>query len=147
MNYTPVSGTIQFAAGQTSATINVPVKDDGMIDGNFTFSFAITSVDNGASIGSPAAALVTIVNSDRDLTPPQVLSVVPVVSGNSILAYVVDFNKPLDPTRAVEPEQLRACSSPGRDLGHGQRLHPGRRRRTTRRTSAVTLVPVAARGR
>ncbi len=116
VNYTPVSGTIKFAAGQTSATINVPVKDDAKIDGNFAFAFSITGVDNGASLGSPAAALVTIVNADRDLTPPQVTSVVPVVAGNAIVAYVVDFSKPLDPTRASYASNYALFLS-GRDAG------------------------------
>ncbi len=123
VNYTPTSGTVTFAAGQTSATVDVPVKDDGQVDGNFTFSFAITSVNNGASLGSPSSAPVTIVNSDRDLTPPQVLSVEPVVSGNEILAYVVDFNKPLNATAASNPANYGLFLS-GRDLGTANAFIP-----------------------
>jgi hypothetical protein len=115
------------------------VKDDGKINGNFTFGFAITKVDNGASIGTPSSALVTVVNSDRDLVPPQVLSVVPVVSGNQILAYVVDFNKPLNPTAAANPNNYALFLS-GRDLGTANAFIPVGASYNAA-TFAVTLVP------
>ncbi|HEY2155083.1 MAG TPA: Ig-like domain-containing protein, partial [Isosphaeraceae bacterium] len=118
------SGTVQFAAGQTSATVLVPVKHDGLITPNLTFFFLITGVDHGGSLGGgPAAATVTIVNTDRDLTPPLVTGVVPVVSNNSILAYVVDFSKALDPARASNPNNYGLFLS-GRDLGTGNAFIP-----------------------
>ncbi len=68
---------------------------------------------------------MTIINIDRDLTPPLVNGVVPVVSGNSVLAYVIDFSKPLEPGPGIEPEQLRPLPLRPRSR-RGQRLHPRR---------------------
>jgi uncharacterized repeat protein (TIGR01451 family) len=123
VNFTPVSGTLHFGAGQTSATVLVPVKHDAAITPNLNFFFAITGVNNGASLGTPAAASVTIVNTDRDVTPPLVNGVVPVVSGNSVLAYVIDFSKPLDPARASNPNNYGLFLS-GRDLGAANAFIP-----------------------
>ena len=74
INFTTTTGTVVFAAGQTSATVLVPVKDDGAITPNLSFYFAITGVFNGGTLGSPSTAVVTEVNTDRDLVPPEVLS-------------------------------------------------------------------------
>jgi uncharacterized repeat protein (TIGR01451 family) len=116
VNYTTMSGTVVFPAGATSETILVPVRHDNTITPNLTFTFAVTGVDNGATLGAPAAATVTIINVDRDLVPPEVLAVVPVESGNAVTAYVVDFSKPLDPTHASFAGNYTLFAS-GRDLG------------------------------
>jgi hypothetical protein len=63
-DYTATSGTLNFADGQTSQTITVPVIDDTLVEGNETFSVALSSPGGGATLGSPAAATVTIVDND-----------------------------------------------------------------------------------
>ena len=54
VNYSTTAGAIRFAAGETSKTIFIPVKDDGAITGNLNLSFALTGVDNGEILGKPA---------------------------------------------------------------------------------------------
>lgn len=116
VNYTATSGVIQFAAGETTKTVFIPVKDDGAITGNLTVGFAITGLDNGGLLGTPSAALVTVVNTDRDLVPPEVLSVVPVLSGSAVTGYVVDYSKALNPATAGNPGNYVLFAS-GRDSG------------------------------
>lgn len=122
-NFTPTSGTVVFAAGETTKTILVPVKDDGVITGNLNFYFAITGADHGASLGSPAAAVVTVINTDRDLVPPEVTAVVPITTGAGVAGYVVDFSKAVDPTRASNPANYTLFAS-GRDAGTGNTFIP-----------------------
>ena len=125
VNYTANSGVVRFAAGETSKTVLIPVRRDGAITGNLTFFFAITGVDNKATVGAPASAAVTVVNVDRDLVPPLVESVVPVEVGGKVAAYVIDYSKALNPSTAGNANNYHLFLS-GRDLGVSQRLHPGR---------------------
>jgi hypothetical protein len=62
-DYTPVSGTLTFAAGQASRTFTVPVLDDGVADGPKTVSLALTG-PSGAVLGTPSTATLTITDSD-----------------------------------------------------------------------------------
>lgn len=63
----PLSGTVTFAAGQTSATIRVPVLGDFVTEANETFSVVLSSPTGGASIGD-GLGIGTIRNDD--LPPP-----------------------------------------------------------------------------
>ena len=123
VNYTTTAGTVVFANGQTSATINVPVTDDGVITGNLNFFFAITGADNGGTLGSPAAATVTVINTDRDLVPPEVEAVVPLDTGPGLVGYVVDFSKPVNPATAANPANYTLFAS-GRDAGTANAFIP-----------------------
>ncbi len=53
-NYTATSGTLDFAQGQTTATFNVPILDDGKNDGvpYLVFNVALSGATNGATIDS-----------------------------------------------------------------------------------------------
>jgi Ca2+-binding RTX toxin-like protein len=59
----PLSGTVSFAAGQTSATIRVPVNGDLAIEPNETFSVLLTNPLGGATI-SDGTGVGTIRNDD-----------------------------------------------------------------------------------
>ncbi len=115
-NFTATTGTVHFAAGQTVATVNVKVKDDGAITGNLVFFFGINGATNGGKLGTTTAATVTEINVDRDLTPPEVVSVVPIEGGAGVAGYAVDFSKPLDPTSASNANNYLLFTS-GRDSG------------------------------
>ena len=140
VNYTATSGVIQFAAGDTSKTVFIPVKDDGVITGNLTVGFAITGLDNGGLLGKPSAALVTIVNTDRDLTPPEVLSVVPILSGGSVAGYVVDFSKALNPATAGNAGNYTLFAS-GRDAGTANTFISVAAALYNAGNNSVTLIP------
>lgn len=63
-DYTAASGTLTFADGQTSATFTVPIIDDASVEGNQTLNLTLTNATGGATLGTPAAATLTIVDND-----------------------------------------------------------------------------------
>ncbi|MEO8141132.1 MAG: Calx-beta domain-containing protein, partial [Sphingomicrobium sp.] len=58
-----LTGSINFAAGQTSATISVPVAGDTLLEPNETFHVVLSAPTGGATLGD-ASALGTITNDD-----------------------------------------------------------------------------------
>lgn len=75
-DFSPASGTVTFAPGETAASITVPVTDDGEDEPNETFAVTLSS-PSGATIGD-GAATVTIV--DNDEAPPPVVPTISVAS-------------------------------------------------------------------
>ena len=65
-DYTAVSGTLVFAAGETGKTVRVAVLDDALDEGEETMRLALTNV-SGAWLAD-GQATGTIVNSDRLMT-------------------------------------------------------------------------------
>jgi hypothetical protein len=61
-DYTTTSGTLNFAAGQTSATFNVPILDDALVEGNETVNLTLSSPSAGSTIGAQSTAVLTIVD-------------------------------------------------------------------------------------
>jgi photosystem II stability/assembly factor-like uncharacterized protein len=64
-DYATSVGTVRFAAGETLKTISIPIVDDSYAEGNESFTVTLSNV-TGASLGSPAAATVTI--NDNEAT-------------------------------------------------------------------------------
>ncbi|WP_294771918.1 retention module-containing protein, partial [uncultured Rhodoferax sp.] len=64
-DYTATSGTLTFAAGETSKTITVPITNDSVFEGAESFSVQISSPTN-ATIGDNSQ-LATIVDDGRTL--------------------------------------------------------------------------------
>ena len=69
MDYDSGPYTVTFPAGVTTATFNVPINDDNILEGNENFMLTIneTSLPTGVTRGTPAEAIVTIVDDDREL--------------------------------------------------------------------------------
>jgi hypothetical protein len=63
-DYQAVSGTLMFAAGESSKSFSVPIINDTVSEANETFNVSLTSVAN-ANFGSPIGAIVTIVDNDK----------------------------------------------------------------------------------
>ena len=57
-------GTLTFLSGVTSQTITVPTKADTSLEGAETFTVTLSNPGGGATLGTPAAAVVTIVDDD-----------------------------------------------------------------------------------
>ena len=66
MDYTSGPYTVIFPAGQTTATFDVPINDDNILEGNEDFILTIdeTLLPTGVTRGSPGNATVTIVDDD-----------------------------------------------------------------------------------
>jgi hypothetical protein len=69
--YIPASGTLSFAAGQTSRTFSVSVVDNALAEGNQTVNLTLTN-PVGSGLNSPGRAVMTIVDNDVVLTAAQI---------------------------------------------------------------------------
>ncbi len=65
-DYTAQSGTLNFAANQTTRTITVPLLSDIVVEGSETFSVRLSN-PTGATLGSPNRSTVTILDNDLEL--------------------------------------------------------------------------------
>jgi len=63
-DYSGSTGTLSFAVGQLSKTFTVPIKQDTTVEGNETVNLALTSPSASATLGTPATAVLTIVDDD-----------------------------------------------------------------------------------
>jgi hypothetical protein len=63
-DYSAASGTLVFTTAQTSQTVNVTTIDDATSESAETFSLALSSPTNGATLGTPASATATINDND-----------------------------------------------------------------------------------
>ncbi len=62
-DYLTTSGTLQFAAGEVSKTISVPIVDDVYAEGSESLTITLSS-PTGTTLGSPATATLTITEND-----------------------------------------------------------------------------------
>ena len=70
-DYTSTSGTLNWAAGDTSPkTFTIPILDDNATgESNETVNIALTNATGGATLGSPGTAILTI-DEDNEPSPP-----------------------------------------------------------------------------
>ena len=119
VNYIPgISTTLIFADGETSKTISIPIIHDFLITPNLNFLLTLSDPTGGAILGANSAAVVTILNTDRDTVAPTVLGVQPIVAGNQINGFVVTFSEAMDQARAELIDNYFLSIS-GRDPGRG----------------------------
>jgi hypothetical protein len=71
-DYTPSSGTLTFAPDQTSQTLTVPILDDSGAnpEGNQTINLALSNPTDGATLGTPSTAVLTIPDNEAHMTDP-----------------------------------------------------------------------------
>jgi hypothetical protein len=69
-DYTPRSGTLSFASGETSKTFTVTILDDNLVEDNEFFNLVLTAPTGGASLGNLGNAVVTIIDNDNPDLPP-----------------------------------------------------------------------------
>jgi CSLREA domain-containing protein len=67
-DFTQTSGTICFAAGETSKTFNVPINNDATPEATETFSVSLSNPTNGSALGFQSTATVSIINDDSFVT-------------------------------------------------------------------------------
>jgi hypothetical protein len=103
LNYTSVAGTVTFAEGQTTSTVNIPIIDDGVYDGNTTVNLYISNPTLAAPLGTPITSTLTIVNTDPYRTPPTVsrrAGLVYFPNSRRVEAFQLTFNTPMAATAA-----------------------------------------------
>ncbi|MEL6108384.1 MAG: DUF4347 domain-containing protein, partial [Planctomycetota bacterium] len=72
-DYQPVSGRLDFAAGESSKTFTVPIINDGTPEGTETFTVELSN-PSGAQLGVERTTIVTI-NDDDIVNPPGSLNI------------------------------------------------------------------------
>ncbi len=80
-DYTAVSGTLTFAANETSRTFTIPITDDALNEQNETVFLTLSSVAGGGFLGPPSTSVLTII--DNDGAPTLTISSVLMNEGNS----------------------------------------------------------------
>ena len=67
MDYDSGRYAVTFPAGQTTATFNVPINNDDILEGDENFMLTIneTTLPGDVTRGNPGQATVTIVDDDR----------------------------------------------------------------------------------
>jgi len=97
-DYTQTQATVSFAEGETSKTVDVPITDDALGEGNKSFTVTLTSPTGGGIIGGSGSAVVTILENDLsptspDTTAPTILYTLPdPVARTKILGSGVRFD-------------------------------------------------------
>jgi glucose/arabinose dehydrogenase len=84
VDFTQMSGTVTFAAGETSKFVNIPILQDSLIEPGETFTFVVDHSD-GATLGSYRTARITIDDDDQT----NLTFTAPTVNENTGLATVV----------------------------------------------------------
>ncbi len=88
-DFTAATGTVTFAPGETVRTVAVATTQDSAVEGNEVFALSLTSVSNGARIGTPAAVGVVVVDDEAPAGP--VLVPVPGAGGGGAAAAPFAF--------------------------------------------------------
>ncbi|MGF1566479.1 MAG: malectin domain-containing carbohydrate-binding protein [Nodosilinea sp.] len=84
-DYTALSGTVAIPAGSLSATINVPVIDDAVLEGNETVIVTLNTITDGDTnivLGATNEAVVTIIDNDTQPSGGEALLTINVDSNN-----------------------------------------------------------------
>lgn len=64
VDFNIASGTLSFADGETSKTLNIPIVNDTAIEANETFSVILSNPSGGATLGTASSATVTIIDDE-----------------------------------------------------------------------------------
>jgi subtilisin-like proprotein convertase family protein len=67
LDYAATSEFLLFAEGVTSRTVQIPIHEDILVEGNETINLSLTNPSNSLTMGSPSSGVLTIV--DNDSTP------------------------------------------------------------------------------
>jgi Ca2+-binding RTX toxin-like protein len=115
-DYTPTSGSLSFAAGETSKTITVPIIGDTRIESDETFRVTLNSPTN-AVIGTGEAS-VTILNDD--LYRLSLSSTPSAVTEGGTWTYTVTSDQVVQGAPLSIPYTLSGTAIPGSDYSGGQ---------------------------
>ncbi len=114
-DYTSVSGTVGFAPGETSRTISVPILGDTSVEGDETFTLALSN-PSGAVLGSFTSATATISNDDILVTiSPASNAITEGDSGSQNLSFTVSLSSASSSTVSVKYVTADGSASAGTD--------------------------------
>ena len=67
VDYNSGPHTVIFPIGSTTASFNITIKDDSVLEDDEVFNVSIISITNGHIVGTPAVATVTIIDTSSKL--------------------------------------------------------------------------------
>jgi len=113
LDYLATSGTLTFAAGQTSQTFTIPIINDTLAEGNETVSLALSNPTGGATLSTPSAAVLTVVDDEM---PVQFnASNYTVSEGSRSATITVTRSGPTSPVVSVDYTTNDGTASAGSD--------------------------------
>jgi hypothetical protein len=100
-DYTPVNGVATFVDGSASATFDITIVGDDIVEGTHDFSIALSNPINVTINSAAQAGTVTITDDDVAATPPQLIA---------LEMRDVDGNGKVDRIDARFDETLGSCA-------------------------------------
>lgn len=118
-DYTATSGTLTFAPGETSKTINIPIINDNVYEGTEIFNFLLSNPggDGTVEIQTPNTSVLTIVDNDsQPFTSPSNISVnEPPVGGTATALLTVQLSNPTTQTATINYATANGSAIAGSD--------------------------------
>ncbi len=138
-DYTPISLTVTFPGGVLSQTINIPLTDDNLFEGDETFQVKLRNPFNGV-IRDGDTRTITILNDDA---PPELsfAAASPTVSEN-VSSGVLSVTVQLAPTSGVTATVAYSTSDGTATAGQDYQPVQGIITFTAGTTSAVIPIPI-----
>nr|NCR77171.1 hypothetical protein [Microcystis aeruginosa K13-06] len=100
-DYNNTAITVNFANGETSKTVTIPIIDDSIFEATETINLSLSNPSNGVTIGSQNSAIVNIIDNDFKPTLTLTISGEQVTEGNTIQGTITrntDTTEPLTVT-------------------------------------------------
>ncbi len=96
-DYNNTAITVNFANGETSKTVTIPIIDDSIFEATETINLSLSNPTNGVTIGSQNSAIVNIIDNDFKPTLTVNISSEQVTEGNIIQGTVTRNTDTTDP--------------------------------------------------
>ncbi len=109
VDFAPVAQRLSFAPGEASKTIAIPIFENSLANEDRTVGLFLGFPSENAQIGALGEAVLTIVNVDRFVNPPQVQEITMVPTPGGFGEVLISFTNPLDPTAASSPFNYSAA--------------------------------------
>jgi len=93
VDYTPVSRTVSFAAGQSTQTVQIPVLPGSPSEGTRTLEIDLSTAAGSA----PTTAALVVITHNADTTPPTVIGAKALTRGPYVTGFVITFSKDMAP--------------------------------------------------
>jgi hypothetical protein len=136
-DYTPFSGTLTFAPGETVKTVTLPLASDNAAEGDETAGLTLSNPARG-TLGSPAGATLSIVDRPPAASaPPPVTPVLP--TADVTRPAVVLGRVPKSLTQAKLLKGLKVAVTPGEAASLDVSLLGATSRAVLARAGDVTL--------
>ncbi|MCG8454076.1 MAG: hypothetical protein MI717_12950 [Spirochaetales bacterium] len=122
-DYTATSGRALFAPGETSATVDIPIINDVLVEDDKSFNFVISNIVNATFSGTLSQS-ITIVNDDLPTVTITGLTVTEVAPGPNDQVTIARFtlSEPLDEEATVNYLFIAEASSINYAFSQGQDL-------------------------